>query len=47
MAGWTASLVFEKQTSIAEHTVVNSTTIQTSVGSESTGMARIEKRNRL
>jgi hypothetical protein len=42
-----ASRVFSNETSSAEQSVVNSTTIQTSVGSARTGMASMEKTNRL
>ena len=42
-----ASRVFSNETSNAEHNVVNSTTIQTSVGSARTGIASIEKMKRL
>ena len=46
-AASSASRVFSKETSSAEHSVVSSTTIQTSVGSANTGMASIEKMKRL
>ncbi len=46
-AASSASRVFSKETSSAEHSVVSSTTIHTSVGSASTGMASMEKIKRL
>ena len=46
-AASSASRVFSNETSSAEQSVVNSTTIQTSVGSASSGMASIEKMKRL
>ena len=46
-AASSAECVLSKETSSAEQSVVNSTTIQTSVGSAAIGTASIEKMNRL
>ena len=46
-AASSASRVLSKETSSAEQSVVSSTTIHTSAGSASTGMASMEKMKRL
>lgn len=46
-AASSASRVLSKETSSAEQSVVNSTTIQTKAGYASTGIATIEKTNKL